>query len=342
MARERQRIRFRDGATMTVDSDNDFRAKLVERVNLPSGYELLKPISCRYVLVTAAYNEEANIAKTIQSVICQSLLPCTWVIVSDGSTDGTDEIVKNYAEKHSFIRFLRVTRRPGRSFGSKVRALQSGNTLLQGIDPDFIGNLDADVSVEPTYFESLIQHFETRPALGIAGGFVFEETDGQFLSRRSNRSYSVAHAAQLVRRECYYAIGGYAVLEYGGEDWHAQICARMKGWDAEAFPQHKIYHHRHTGEADNLIRHKFRQGRMDYSFGSDTLFEILKCLARSPEKPFLAGSLARLVGYFWSGVCRDPRPVSDEFISFLRRDQKEKLLSSLKGYFGAARLQDTR
>jgi len=311
-------------------------------VNPHCSDELLKPNSCRYVLVTAAYNEEANIAKTIQSVVCQSLLPGTWVIVSDGSTDGTEEIIKNYAEKHGFIRFLRVTRRPGRSFGSKVRALRAGNELLQGIDPDFIGNLDADVSVEPTYFESLIEHFETRPALGIAGGFVFEETDREFRSRRSNRSYSVAHAAQLVRRECYEAIGGYAVLEYGGEDWHAQICARMKGWEAEAFPELKIYHHRHTGEADNLIRHKFRQGRMDYSFGSDMLFEILKCLTRLPEKPFLAGSLARLVGYFWSGVCRDPRPVSNEFVSFLRREQKEKILAFLKGSLGVARLQDTR
>src|SRR5208337_3824185 len=200
-----------------------------------------------YVLTTAAYNEEANIEKTVQSVVNQTLPPLRWVIISDGSTDRTDEIIKPYAKKHDFIRFMRVTRAPGRSFGSKVRALHAGSQLMGGISAEFIGNLDADVSLGPSYFEELIAHFERRPRLGIAGGFVCEETNGEFVSRRANRTYSVAHAAQLVRQECYAAIGGYAVLEYGGEDWHAQTSARMRGWEVEAFPELKIFHHRNTG-----------------------------------------------------------------------------------------------
>jgi hypothetical protein len=191
---------------------------------------------------------------------------------------------------------------------------------------DFIGNLDADVSVQPTYFEDLIARFEKTSSLGIVGGFVCEESDGEFRSRRANRVYSVAHAAQLVRRECYEAIGGYAVLEYGGEDWHAQVSAQIKGWTVVAFPELKILHHRHTGEADNLVRHKFRQGRMDYSFGSHALFEVLKCLQRMPEKPFIIGGSARLIGFFWSYIRGDQRPVSDEFVAFLRKEQKQKML----------------
>jgi biofilm PGA synthesis N-glycosyltransferase PgaC len=287
--------------------------------------------SCGYVLLTAAYNEEANIEKTVHCVLSQTLLPSRWVIISDGSIDRTDEIVQPYIKDHGFIRFLRVMRTPGRSFGSKVRALREGGKLIEGIPFSFIGNLDADVSVGPSYFESLIARFEMRPSLGLAGGFVYEETDGEFRSRRSNRVYSVAHAGQLVRRDCYEAIGGYAVLEHGGEDWHAQTSARMRGWEAEAFPELQILHHRHTGEADNLLRHKFRQGRLDYSFGSAPLFEILKCLERVPEKPILRGSMARLAGFLWSGICRDRRPVSDEFMTFLRREQKEKILALLKG-----------
>ena len=289
-----------------------------------------------FVLVTAAYNEAANIGKTIESVLCQTRLPARWVIVSDGSVDDTDKIVQMYEEQHSFIRFLRVCRAPGRSFGSKVMALRAGGRLLEGLRCDFIGNLDADVTVGPSYFEDLIARFRNRPALGIAGGFVCEETNGEFRSRRSNRTYSVAHAAQLVRQECYEAIGGYAVLEYGGEDWYAQICARMRRWDAEAFPELKIYHHRHTGEADNLLRHKFRQGRMDYSLGSDPLFEVLKCLERLPETPFLTGSLARLAGFCWSSVCRDVRPVSPEFVSFIRREQKRENAIFAQGLSGSS------
>jgi poly-beta-1,6-N-acetyl-D-glucosamine synthase len=293
-----------------------------------------------YVLVTAAYNEEENIAKPIESVLAQTELPRMWVIVSDGSTDRTDEIVQRYAEKHSFIRFLRVTRPPGRSFRTKVMALQAGMKLLEDVPYKFIGNLDADISLGPSYFADLITKFEKDPKLGIAGGFVCEEEGGKFQSRSSNRVYSVAHAAQLVRRECYEAIGGYAVLEYGGEDWHAQTSARMMGWSAEAFPELGIYHHRHTGEGGNLVRHKFRQGRMDYSFGSDPIFETFKCLQRLAERPILLGSFARLTGFFWSSIIREPRPVSKEFIAFLRSEQKKKTSSLFNIFRRHNRLAD--
>lgn len=286
-----------------------------------------------YVLVTAAYNEEANIAKTIESMLSQSRLPKLWIIVSDGSFDRTDDIVRGYAKDNSFIRFLRVARKPGRSFGSKVRALRAGNELLKGIAYNFIGNLDADVTLAPSYFEDLIARFDLRPLLGLAGGFVVEEINGEFRDRRVNRVYSVAHAAQLVRRECYEAIGGYAILEYGGEDWHAQTCARMKGWEVEAFPDLKIFHHRHTGEGDNLLRHKYRQGRMDFSFGSDPWFEIFKCAQWLTEKPFVMGTAARLFGFFWSSVCNDERPVSPEFVEFLRNEQRQRLSIALGGGF---------
>lgn len=285
----------------------------------------------KYVLMTAAYNEEENIGKTIESVLAQTRLPERWVIVSDGSQDGTDEIAERYAKQHEFIRFLRMKRDPGRSFGSKVLALRSAAGVLDGITFEFIGNLDADITLEPTYFENLLDRFKLAAQLGIAGGFVHEKIGGGFKSRRSNRSYSVAHAAQLVRRECYEQFGGYAVLEYGGEDWHAQTSARMNGWDAESFPDLPVFHHRRTGEADNLLRHKFRQGRMDYALGSDPIFETLKCLERIPEKPFLIGGLARLAGFGWSWARHEEKPVSAKFIAYLRKEQKAKLKATFTG-----------
>ncbi len=139
---------------------------------------------------------------------------------------------------------------------------------------------------------------------------------------------SVPHAAQLVRRLCYRDIGGYAVLKYGGEDWYAQQCAKMKGWQAEAIPALKVFHQRHTGAAGSLLRHRFRLGRLDYSFGSDPVFEVFKCARHFRETPFLLGSAARLAGFFWSSARREARPVPREFIDFLRKEQRSKLLGS--------------
>jgi poly-beta-1,6-N-acetyl-D-glucosamine synthase len=286
---------------------------------------------CAYVLMTAAYNEEAHIEKTLRSVIAQTIKPERWVIVSDSSVDRTDEIVQSYASKHDFIRFLRVAKTAGHNFGSKVVALHKGAQLLDGATYDFIGNIDADLSLEPFYFEQLLNRFRQYADLGIAGGFVYEDDGRGFRSRWSNSANDVGHAAQLVRRKCYEAIGGYAILKYGGEDWYAQTCAKMKGWRIEAIPDLKIFHHRHTGGGSHPLRNAFRQGKMDYSMGSYPAFEVIKCLRRFREKPYLIASLTRIVGFSWSYISGESRAVPDEVAAFLRQEQKNRLSSLLNG-----------
>jgi poly-beta-1,6-N-acetyl-D-glucosamine synthase len=282
-----------------------------------------------YVLMTAAYNEEAHIEKTLQSVLSQTVRPERWVIVSDDSTDRTDEIVQSYAARYDFIRFLRVTKTAGHSFHSKVAALHQGASLLEGAAYDFIGNIDGDLSLEPFYFEQLLDHFQRDPALGLTGGFVYEDDGRGFQSRWSNSVHDVGHAAQLVRRECYEAIGGYALLKYGGEDWYAQTCARMKGWKVEAVPELKIFHHRHTGTSSHPIRNAFRSGRLDYSFGSDPVFEVLKCLRRFREAPYFLVALTRLAGFLWPYVCREAPSVPADFKAFLREEQRSRVSALL-------------
>ena len=110
-----------------------------------------------YVLITSARNEKKYIEKTLNSVVCQTVLPKQWVIVSDGSTDGTDEIVFNYSKKHENIRLLRSETHNTRNFGSKVAAFRLGVESLRHLQYDFIGNLDADVSFDSHYFELLLK-----------------------------------------------------------------------------------------------------------------------------------------------------------------------------------------
>lgn len=280
-----------------------------------------------YVLMTAARNEEATIGGTIQSVLDQTCLPRHWVIVSDGSSDRTDEIVKSYAARHNFIQFVRLESQSSRSFASKGFALKAAEARLCGIACEYVGNLDADVSLPSLYFSELMRRFESNPRLGLAGGFVYEEEDGEFRSRKLNSIYSVAHAAQLIRRECYEQIGGYVTLEFGGEDWLAQTTAKMGGWQTEAFTDLPIFHVRRRQSTGSLVRSVLRQGRMDYSFGSDPVFEFFKCLRRSNQPPLYCGGMIRLSSFFWSYIRREQRPVSRQFMDFLRREQRERIRS---------------
>ena len=296
----------------------------------------------RYAIITAAHNEAALISRTIESVLAQTILPVRWVIVSDRSTDDTDRIVAEYCSKYRFMRLLRLENNVGRGVVAKINALTLAQKNLSDCPHEFIGNLDADVSFGNDYYERLLQYFEQDPDLGIGGGLIYEKSGAEFRSRLSNSISSVAHATQMVRRQCYDEIGGYVALQYGGEDWYAEIRARMKGWHVSAFPDLKVMHHRPTGGADRILKHRFREGKMDHSVGSHPIFEFIKCARRLPEKPFAIGACARFAGFCWSSFLGRPRLVSSEAAQFLRNEQMKRVRALPRSGFFNSELEIPR
>src|SRR2546422_1727582 len=203
-----------------------------------------------YALITPARNEEANIERTIRSVIAQSRLPKRWVIVSDASTDRTDDIVSRYAAHFAWIQFIRVNDQDGpRSFARQVFATNVGYTAVQSLNFQFLGVLDADVSFDSDYYERLLNELHRNPHLGITGGTILEDQGGQFRPRMWNAERCVPGAIQLFRRSCYEAIGGYISLEFGGQDAIAIEMALMKGWEVKSIIDLPVLHHRKSGSA---------------------------------------------------------------------------------------------
>jgi poly-beta-1,6-N-acetyl-D-glucosamine synthase len=284
-----------------------------------------------YALATAAYNEEKLIEKVILSIVHQTVTPVKWVIVSDGSTDRTDEIVRRYADRYSFIELYRITEDHPRNLTAQVNAINAGFARLKDVDCRFIGNLDADVTLEPTYFERLLPEYDADPRLGLAGGFIFEEQDGEFKSRKSNTLSSVAHAVQLFRRECLEALGGYKGFTWAGADWYAEVSLRMKGWHVRSIPELPAFHHRPTGKGFGLLRYWYRGGMMDFYMGTHPVFEVFRVVRRFREKPYVVGALVRFSAFLWAYCKREVRQVPDNFMLFLRREQMERLRTQFLG-----------
>jgi biofilm PGA synthesis N-glycosyltransferase PgaC len=282
-----------------------------------------------YDLVTAARNEEPFIRYPLESVIAQRTPPRHWIIVSDGSTDGTDEIVKSYSLKYPFIRLIRrdvPADKP--NFASKVHALRTGFAALEHHPHDFIGILDADVSFEAGYYESVLYRFQTEARLGIAGGFV-QDHDGSGLRRPFNRVGTVAGCIQMFRRECFEDIGGLTPIPHGGEDTCAEIAARMNGWNIRAFPELQVLHHKPT-RGRGIVREGIRFGKAEWSLGYHPLFELLKCVSRLRERPYVIMSCLRLLGYVQGTWSSDRRPVPDDLVRFLRKEQMGQIKQRLK------------
>jgi len=293
----------------------------------------MKNSNISYVLFTAARNEEEHIEETIKSVISQTILPKKWVIVSDGSTDSTDVIVKQYEENFNFIKLLPREAPCIRSFVSKVYAIREAINFLHGIEYDFIGNLDADVSFESTYYENVLKRFKNNLKLGIAGGVLFERVRDRWIRQFVSEMWSVSGPIQLFRRQCYENIGGYLPLKKGGVDAIAEVMARMNGWEVRSFPEIKVFHHRRTGtEKGNILYARFHQGQMEYSHGYHPLFEVMRCFARTREKPYILGSIFRFIGFCFSYVQKEKRGLSHEIIKYLRREQMQRLLTIFRFY----------
>jgi biofilm PGA synthesis N-glycosyltransferase PgaC len=277
-----------------------------------------------YVLITPARNEAQLIEATVKSVVAQTVRPLKWVIVSDGSTDGTDEIVRGYLETYPWIELLRMPERTERHFAGKVLAFNAGYDKVRSLKPQVVGNLDADVTFEPDHFETLLTKAAEDPGLGVFGA-PFREGNFQYDYRFTNIE-NVWGGCQLFRRECYEDIGGYKPVKGGCIDHIAVVSARMNGWKTRTFAERVCIHHRVMGTAQQgPIKSKFRMGAKDYSVGNHPLWQLSRAVYQMRNRPFLLGGLALGAGYLWSAVRRSEVRVTPGMVRFIRREQLNRL-----------------
>lgn len=284
-----------------------------------------------YVLVTPSRNEEALIAKTIESVIRQTVLPMKWVIVNDGSTDSTGAIAERYASEHDWIEVVNRPVRKERNFAAKVHAFNAGQERLKGLNYEIIGNLDSDVLLDDDHFEFLLGKFRDEAHLGVAGT-VFREEGGYNSGTDSFEGQNyVSGQCQVFRRECFEEIGGYFANKAGGIDWIAVETARMKGWKTRSYREKSFFHHRPLGTADRgVLAASFSYGQKDYFLGGHPLWELFRVSYRMTKRPYLIDGLALGLGYGLAAARRLPRPVSKELMDFHRREQMRKLKAIIK------------
>jgi poly-beta-1,6-N-acetyl-D-glucosamine synthase len=284
-----------------------------------------------YVLITPARNEAKFIELTLQSVVSQTVHPLRWVIVSDGSTDGTDEIVSKYLADNPWIELIRMPERKERNFAGKVLAFNAGYARVKEMQFDAIGSVDADASFEEDFFAFLLQKLAADPALGLVGTAFREASGGKY----DYRFVSIEHVTgicQLFRRRCYEDIGGYVPAKGGAIDRIANIAARMRGWKTRTFTEKTYFHHRIMSTAEQgIIKARFKDGAKDYAVGSHPLWELFRTAYQMTKPPFLIGGLALFLGYQWSVVRGVQRPVSEEMARFTRQEQMLRLKEFLTG-----------
>lgn len=279
-----------------------------------------------YVLVTPARDEVATIGRTIAAVARQTVKPSEWIIVSDGSTDGTDDVVRDAASRYPWIRLLALPPRTGRSFAAVVQNTELGVRSLNTTSYRFLGLLDSDLDFEANYFEEVLNRFAASPRLGMAGGVVIDIGRPKHVVPKNR--LEIPGAVQFFRRECFESLGGLVAIPEGGWDCLTSVMARMNGWETRLLTDLVVDHLKPRNISQGgSVRRVWQLGERDYAIGYDPLFELVKCLSRVMEPPAVVSAIARWLGFCAATLARRPRVVPPDVVAFLREEQRKRLTS---------------
>lgn len=281
----------------------------------------------RYALISPCRDEADYLQITIDTVAAQTLLPTKWVIVDDGSTDQTPEILARAAAKYPFIQVVRREDRGVRSVGPGViDAFYHGLSQIKIDDFDYVCKFDCDLEMPSRYFERTVELFERDPWLGTLSGKLHLRRRGKLFAERTGDENSVG-PVKFYRVACFKQIGGFVrEVCWDGIDGH--LCRRF-GWVARSVddPELKIVHLRQMGSSHkSLWVGRMRWGRGKYFMGSSPLYMAAVTLYRMAERPFVVGGLGILVGYVRAGLERAPRMNDPEYLSCLRQFERSTLL----------------
>jgi poly-beta-1,6-N-acetyl-D-glucosamine synthase len=268
-----------------------------------------------YVLISPVKDEEKYIEQTLESVINQTIKPFRWIIVDDGSSDRTPEIIELYRKRFNWIEVLRGDRGAPRSPGSPVvNAFNRGYDRVRDSEFDFVVKLDCDLRFAPDYFEKLLQEFHKDPRLGIASG-IYLENYGKGWVPIEMPFYHTAGACKFMRKECFIQIGGFAAAK--GWDTVDEIKAQMREWRTRHFKELVMYHLKNEGSGIGFLKTNIMHGEIFYMTGGSKLFFIAKVLHRIfAGKPVFLGGMLLSYGYLKHLLKRTDRLVSEEEAEF--------------------------
>ena len=281
----------------------------------------------RYVLISPCRNEADFMRQTLDSVIAQSVRPALWVIVDDGSTDATPQILAEYSAQHEWIRIVTREDRGARAVGPGViEAFYAGYETIDPEQYEFLCKLDLDLELPVGYFEGLMTRMLADPRIATCSGKAYIWKDGQLVNERHGDETSIG-ASKFYRVTSFKALGGFVrEVMWDGIDGHR---CRMHGWTACSWdaPELRFIHLRPMGSSQTgLLTGRMRHGYGQYFMGTGLLYMLANAANRLNEKPYVIGSLAMLWGWLDAAIKRKPRYNDEQFRRFLRHYQWRALL----------------
>lgn len=269
-------------------------------------------------IIIPAFNEEAHIAKTLDSLQEQNLTASKILVVNDSSTDNTPAILESYAEKYVNISFITKTSKATHEPGSKIVA--AFNFGLKSLDDnyDIICKFDADLIFPSTYLEELVRAFQKSKKTGMAGGFCYIKNDKDWVLENLTNKDHIRGALKAYTKECFEKIGG--LKSAMGWDTVDEIIAKYNGFDIVTIDHLKVKHLKPTGDQYQK-KAGLKQGKAFYRMRYGKVLTQIAAVKLSLKKKNMA--------YFFDCM-RGYKQAQKNEASFLLTEEEGKFLRNLR------------
>ena len=287
-----------------------------------------------YAVVTPVRDEAENFARTAEALVSQTHPPQQWVVVDDGSTDGTRELAERYAAEHDWIDVISAGASHERARGAPiVRAFQRGCDAVRE-RPQVVVKLDGDLYLPPHYFEWVAATFARDPRAGIVGGVALIPEEGRWVLERGNL-INVNGVAKAYRMDCLEDIGGIRPMM--GWDGIDEYGARARGWHVRVLTELTLLHYKPRGSKQKPLKARWEEGRGSAYMGYLPAWLLIRAAYRGVvEKPPVLGGFMLFAGYAWARLRRLPQIDDPEARAELRSEQRARLAAVLRGRAGHA------
>ncbi len=282
-----------------------------------------------YAVVTPVRDEAEHFSRTAASLVAQTHRPQQWVVVDDGSTDGTREIADTLAAEHEWITVVPSGQAHERARGAPiVRAFERGRSELRD-RPDITVKLDGDLFLPAHYFEWVAATFARSPRAGIVGGVAYIP-DGHRWRPDGAATHHVNGVAKAYSTDCLDDIGG--LRPSMGWDGIDEYSARARGWRVHVLTELPLLHYRLRGSKQPFWRSRWEEGRGNYFMGYTPSFLTVRALYRmAVERPPVLGGLVLGAAYFSARLAGAPQVDDRAAVTVLQQEQRARLRGLLKG-----------
>lgn len=283
----------------------------------------------KLVVITPAYNEERYIEHTLKSVIRQTYKPAHWVIVDDGSTDATYDLISKYAQNFTWIQAEKKPMKYKHEAGAGVvQTFKYGLGKLPATDYDVIVKLDADLTLPKDYFERVAKEYKKDPKLGMCGGICTVEENGKYVFEPVADPDHLRGPIKSYRSDCFMQIGQIRAVY--GWDTLDELLALYYGWNVKVLQDLKVIHHRKTHSESKSLKMLLQSGQAFHTMGYGPFVALFSALKQVKLSPVGLSSVIIYFGFLSAWLTPSQQAVSVDEAKFIRKYRYKRAINKLK------------